>query len=73
MQNKIKDLGFELKKSFEHNEGTSDIFEKGIIQLDFTYNGDKLKYCDLSVGETTISNIEFDEVVDLDRILNKKR
>lgn len=73
MKNKITAIGFELKKSFENNEGVSEIYEKGVIQLDLTYKDDKLKYCDLSIGENNFKNMKFQEILKLDYILNKKR
>lgn len=67
----IKDLGFEKVKSFPHNQFITNRYEKGVLEIEFTYVHDKLVTCDLTIEEVNCFPITKREIIELDNILNK--
>lgn len=70
---KIEDLGFLLIKSYHHDEFYTRRFEKGVIQIEFTYEAetDRLETIDVIVDEVVSDKLTNSDILDLDRILNK--
>lgn len=72
----LKEIGFELIK--EHVHGDNDefitmVFRKKNLQidLDFDKNTGKYLWNDFQILEDQVSNITFEELKQLDKILNK--
>jgi len=47
----LKGLGFELTQQYEHDQYHTNRYVKGLFEVEFTYEGDKLLTCDLTIPE----------------------
>ena len=70
-ENEIKDIGFELVKKYEHDQFKTNRFQKGILEVEFTYEETKLVTVDLTVEEINCLPITKNELQQLNKILNK--
>lgn len=70
-ENEIKDIGFELVKQYEHNQFKTNRFQKGILEVEFTYEETKLATVDLTVEEINCLPITKNELQQLNKILNR--
>ncbi|MDC9722391.1 MAG: hypothetical protein PSN34_06415 [Urechidicola sp.] len=70
-ERELQGLGFELKKSFEHDQFITNRYVKGILQMEFTYEDDLLVSSDITIEEINCMQISLDEVKQLDKILNE--
>lgn len=70
-ENEIKDIGFELVKQYEHNQFKTNRFQKGILEVEFTYEETKLVTVDLTVEEINCLPITKNELQQLNKILNR--
>ncbi len=73
----LHSIGFECKKTYEHGEFHTNRYIKGVMEVEFTYLGSigtdgELQDISLSLTETDFENVSFEEVVVLNKILNKK-
>lgn len=67
----IKEIGFVLIKSYDHDRFNTSVFKKGIIEVDFTYDNKKLLDVNLSLDDVSCLTINNTELKHLDNILNK--
>lgn len=65
----LKGLGFEFTKQYEHDEFHTNRYAKGVLEVEFTYEGKELKTCDLTMSELNCKPVTFDEMKDLTAIL----
>ncbi len=70
-ENEIKDLGFELAAEYDHDQFHTNRFQKGILEVEFTYEAKNLRTVDLTMQEVNCLPITKDELKQLDVILNK--
>lgn len=74
-EEKLKELGFELKKEFTvgGDKFLIKIFRKGIITVELDYNKKtgELTNKDVTFNENEFYKLTFDELKQLDKILNK--
>ena len=40
-ENELKGLGFELTKKYEHDQYHTNRYARGVLEVEFTYEGDK--------------------------------
>lgn len=66
----IKKLGFELVKRYEHDQYSTNRYKKGILEVEFTYENNKLVTLELTMGEVNCLPITESELQQLDKILN---
>jgi len=67
----IKEIGFELVKKYEHDQYFTHRYKKGKLEVEFTYENNKLVTRDLTVGEINCLPITKTELQQLNGILNK--
>ena len=72
----LKEIGFELIKEYVHgdnDEFVTMVFRKNNLQIDLDFNKKTGKYLwnDFQILEDQVSNITFEELKQLDKILNK--
>lgn len=50
-EEELKGLGFELTTKYKHDQYHTNRYAKGVLEVEFTYEGDELKTCDLTILE----------------------
>jgi len=70
-EQEIKDLGFKKVKSYKHDIFTTNRYEKGVLEVEFTYRGFNLETVDLTIEEINCMDIKKQELIQLNKILNK--
>lgn len=68
-EEQIKGLGFEMTKQYEHDEFITNRYTKGVLEVEFTYKGQELRTCDLTISELNCKPVTFDEMKALAPIL----
>lgn len=61
-ENELKELGFELVKQYIHEQYHTNRYIKGILEVEFTYEADKLITCDLTISELNCKPVTLDEM-----------
>lgn len=70
-ENELKALGFELTEQYEHDQYHTNRYAKGVLEVEFTYEGDKLFTCDLTISELKCKPVTLDEIKVLTPILGE--
>ena len=70
-ENEIKETGFELVKQYKHDQFKTNRYQKGILEVEFTYKDKKLITVDLTMEEVNCLPITKIELQQLNKILNK--
>ena len=70
-ENELKGLGFELTQQYEHDQYHTNRYAKGVLEVEFTYESDKLLTCDLTISELNCKPVTFDEMKALTPILGE--
>ena len=70
-ENQIKELGFVLEKQFNHDEFNTNRYRKGALEVDFSYEGDKLLSCDLAISEINCLPVTLEEMRAIVPVLTK--
>ena len=70
-EQQIIELGFSLVKTYDHDQFYTKIFQKGVLQVEFTYENERLVTCDLTIEEMNCLPITFEEIKILTEILGK--
>ena len=70
-EQEIKEIGFELVKQYEHDQYNTNRYKKGILEVEFIYESEKLITCDLTLQEVNCLPITKIELQQLNKILNK--
>jgi len=68
-ENELKGLGFELTQQYEHDQYNTNRYAKGVLEVEFTYEGDKLLTCDLTISGLNSKPVTLDEIKALTPIL----
>ena len=68
-ENELKLLGFELKQKYKHDQYHTNRYAKGVLEVEFTYEGDKLLSCDLTISDMNCKPVTLDEIKALSPIL----
>jgi hypothetical protein len=58
----IKEIGFQLTDSYDHDHYHANRYQKGCLEVEFTYENDKLLTCDLTISELNCMPISFQEI-----------
>ena len=58
----IKEIGFQLTDSYDHDHYHTNRYQKGCLEVEFTYENDKLLTCDLTISELNCMPISFQEI-----------
>ena len=51
-----------LTKQYEHDQYHTNRYTKGFLEVEFTYEGDKLLTCDLTISELNCNPVTLDEI-----------
>jgi len=72
-ENQLELLGFNLIKTYTHDQFHTRRFVKGCLEVEFTYLSinEKLETVDVTIDEVNCLPISFEEINNLDQILNK--
>jgi len=68
-ENQIKYLGFELVKEYNHDHFRTVRYKKSAMSFECTYDGEELVSSDLSIEKIDYTEINFEDLEDLNRIL----
>lgn len=58
----IKEIGFEFERGYKHDHYLTNRYKKGCLEVEFTYENDKLLTCDLTISELNCMPISFQEI-----------
>jgi len=58
----IKEIGFQLTDRYDHDHYHTNRYQKGCLEVEFTYENDKLLTCDLTISELNCMPISFQEI-----------
>lgn len=61
-EEQIKGLGFELTERYTHDQFNTNRYVKGVLEVEFTYECNELRTCDLSISELNCMPITFEEM-----------
>ena len=70
-EKEIKEIGFGLVKQYKHDQFNTNRYQKGILEVEFTYENEKLITVDLTMEELNCLPITINELEQLNKILNK--
>ncbi len=70
-ETQIQGLGFEMIKQYNHDQFTTKRYSKGVLEVEFTYEGDKLHSYDLTMPEINCQPVSFADIQALSQITNK--
>ena len=70
-EKEIKEIGFELVKQYNHDQFNTNRYQKGILEVEFTYENKQLVTVDLTMEEVNCLPITINELEQLNEILNK--
>jgi len=70
-EKELKELGFEMTKHYEHDQFHTSRYAKGVLQVEFTYEGDRLLTCNLIIEEVNCKPVTLDEMKALTPILGE--
>ena len=72
-ENQIERQGFDFIKSYTHDKWWTRRFQKGLIQIEFTYKNETttLETVSITIDEVVGKEFSFDQLKQLDNILNK--
>lgn len=70
-EKEIKEIGFVLVKNYRHDQYKTNRYQKGVLEVEFTYEETTLITCDLTVTEINCLPITKIELEQLNKILNK--
>lgn len=70
-EKELKELGFEMTKHYEHDQFHTSRYAKGVLEVEFTYEGDRLLTCDLTIAEVNYKPVTLDEMKALTPILGE--
>lgn len=70
-EKEIKDIGFKLVKQYSHDRFKTNRYQNGILEVEFTYENEKLVTVDLTAEEINCLPITKNELQQLNKILNK--
>lgn len=73
-ENQLELLGFDLNKTYTHDQFHTRRFTKGCLEVEFTYLSvnDKIETIDVTIDEVNCLPITLEEITSLDNILNKQ-
>ena len=67
----LKNKGFDFVKEYKHDRFVTRRYRKGIIEFEFTYEGNKQMSADVTIDEIIGMKVNENELEQLDKILNK--
>jgi len=67
----IKILGFELDHQYNHDHFHTNRYRKGLLMVEFTYNGFRLETVDLTIDETFCKPITYAELKAITPVLGE--
>lgn len=56
----IKDLGFILERGYEHDQYRTLRYVKGVLEVEFTYEGDRLENVSLTIEEVNCIDVSLE-------------
>lgn len=68
-EDKVKDLGFELIKSYDHDQFHTNRYQLRKVQIEFTYEGNELLAVDLDIEEINGLMLKYDQLKQLIQLL----
>lgn len=65
----IKEIGFKRTDSYDHDQYHTNRYKKGCLEVEFTYEGDELLTCDLTISELNCMPISFNQIKQIAELL----
>ncbi|MFV0377815.1 MAG: hypothetical protein ACK5JD_11020 [Mangrovibacterium sp.] len=70
-EQQIKELGYQLASSYDHDQFHTNEYVKGNLLVSFTYEGSELIVSELIICDIELKNLQFNELRVLTEILAK--
>lgn len=68
-EQELEGIGFELVEQYSHDEFNTSRYKKGVLEVEFTYEGDKLISHDLTISELNCRPVTISEMRSLTHML----
>ena len=70
-EKQIKKLGFILVKEYNHDQFTTRRYKKGVLCVEFTYEGKKKESVDFTIDEEVVGvEVNYTQILLLDKAFN---
>ena len=66
----ITELGFEFIKTYTHDEFKTNRYARGVLEVEFTYEGNKIRTVDLTISEINCMPISFEQMKLITEVLS---
>lgn len=70
-EEQIKELGWVLVKQYTHDQYKTNRYKLGFMEVEFTYEEDKLHSTDVTITEVNCMPVTFNQVKALTELLGK--
>jgi hypothetical protein len=71
-QSQVKGIGFKLEKDYTHDQFRTLRYKRGVLEVEFTFEGNELVDTSLTIEEVNAMPINTNELIKLNQILNKQ-
>lgn len=68
-EQQIKTLGWKLVKSYDHYQFHTNRYKLGCMEIEFTYEGNELLTCDVTISKLNYMPISFDQAKLLTKLI----
>ena len=68
-EEELKQIGWVLVHQYDHDEYHTNRYALGCMEIEFTYEGDKLVTCDLTISELNCMPINFNQAIKLTQLI----
>ena len=70
-ENQINELGWNFVENYKHNQFNTNRYSLGCMIIEFTYEGDQLHSCDVTITEVNCMPITFNQAKQLTELFGK--
>lgn len=70
-EQQLQELGFELTKKYKHDHYHTHRYAKGVLEVEFTYEGEEIRTCDLTISEVNCKPVSLDDMKTLTPLLGE--
>lgn len=69
-EKQIKSIGFKRVESYDHDQYHTIRYQKGCLEVEFTYEDEILLTCELTISELNCMLIDFDKLKQITELIS---
>jgi hypothetical protein len=69
-EKQIKSIGFKRVESYHHDQYHTTRYQKGCLEVEFTYEDEILLTCELTISELNCMPIDFDKLKQISELIS---